>query len=393
MTTTERLAGRELTTDEIIEMPTGGYTDHYQPTYEDEAALRDAVDMLRSMETPTNAENITRLRKELASIACGEEVVVILEGRCAEPLDMSGETDALVANTLVGVETVDRVMGESGVLHIRRGSGQKVKPRSSEFERTATGELIASYMGDGVNEVSVDGRTPDPRRMVAMAEQAFKLQSTLDELAGHHVPSAHEALLLPYERSLLTTVGGKNYLLSADLPWIGMRTNGIDDAHVELLEGIENPVGVKIGADSDAEHIKGLVERLDGHLPGKLVFMLRVESDKQEQLAVILDAIREHAPQSVLLYDIHGTTQTINGKKIRAVENINHEIEDLAATCKEHELKLHGVHLETIGDDNRLECVETVNDVPTHPGGVDPQLNPRQLEEVLAHTKEVLASN
>lgn len=45
--------------------------------------------------------------------------------------------------------------------------------------------------------------------------------------------------------------------------WIGDRTRGIDDAHVEFARGLETPIGVKIGPSIVAEEFGRLVQKLN----------------------------------------------------------------------------------------------------------------------------------
>ena len=182
-------------------------------------------------------------------------------------------------------------------------------------------------------------------------------------------------------------------LISGGVPWIGVRTNRLDGEHVELLRDLANPIGIKIGPDSDAAHIAGLQEKLNpDNVPGKLTFMIRIPVDKIAAMQQVVDAIAEHAPDSNVLYDIHEVTKTNKDappglQKIRAVEDIVAGVERLANHLHVRGLRLHGVHLETIMDDSRRECVETADQVPTHPGGVDPQLSPKQLEQVIEGIK------
>ncbi len=241
-------------------------------------------------------------------------------------------------------------------------------------------------MGDAVNGVNPEDRTPDPRRMVAAAAQARALEVGLTARVGHHVPAAHEALLIPYEQGSMCvdTTTGKKYLLSADLPWIGVRTNAPDCAQVEMLTGIENPVGIKIGPNSDAEHIRQLAEKLNpDNEAGKLVFMIRVGADR-EAMDRILGAIKLYAPNSIHMYDIHGSTVSgANGVKIRAADTIAEHVNLLSEACEGHGLKLHGVHLETTGDSSVTECVDEAGQMPGNKSLVDPQLNPRQTTNVL----------
>ena len=64
--------------------------------------------------------------------------------------------------------------------------------------------------------------------------------------------SAHEALLLDYEDAMTREDSrtGDPYDTSAHMLWIGERTRDIDGAHVALLSGVRNPIGVKIGPDA-----------------------------------------------------------------------------------------------------------------------------------------------
>jgi chorismate mutase/prephenate dehydratase len=88
----------------------------------------------------------------------------------------------------------------------------------------------------------------------------------------------------------------------------------------------------------------------------------------------------------MILYDIHGATRMVAGVKVRIVSEIVAGIEQLAAMCQGHDLRLHGIHLETMSDDDHRECLDASSDTPTRPGCVDPQLNPRQLRHVLDAT-------
>ena len=71
----------------------------------------------------------------------------------------------------------------------------------------------------------------------------FDALKTTDMYVGH------EALVLDYERSL-TRIDSRTdlpYDTSAHFLWIGERARGIDDAHVDFLSKVRNPIGVKLG--------------------------------------------------------------------------------------------------------------------------------------------------
>src|ERR1700733_9138030 len=69
--------------------------------------------------------------------------------------------------------------------------------------------------------------------------------------------TSHEALHLGYEEAQTRTVPRKpgHFNLSAHFPWVGLRTNDPSGAHVEYLRGIENPIGIKVGAGTSRETI------------------------------------------------------------------------------------------------------------------------------------------
>jgi len=361
-------------------LPRPAYEANYQPTYPDPHDLIMAIHELRHTTPVTTPAQIDQLQADLSAVVLGEvERPVILDGRCAEPVDARQPVSSLVRDAERSRSITLSAVPDAIV--IQRNRGQNTKPRSRATE-TVNGLEVTSYLGDAVNGQHPSQREPQPSRMVSAALQARDLEAGLSAAVGGHVPAAHEALLLPYERPFLAN----GYLLSADLPWIGKRTNALDGEHVKLLAGVQNPVGVKIGPDSDPTHIAGLDQRLnpDG-VPGKLVMMLRVGLGNAA-LRPIVHSIARHAPQAMLMYDIHGVTKSISGNKIRAVEDITAEVAELAAVCGEAGLKLHGLHLETIMDDSRLECVDRADQTPTHPGGVDPQLNPEQKQRVLEAT-------
>jgi 3-deoxy-7-phosphoheptulonate synthase len=379
--------------------PAADYTKHYQPDYPEADELLDAVHELHETEAVTTPRQIDELQGELTRLARGEIVrPIIITGRCAEEIDVEVPIETLVRQA-VDMRTIV-LRGLTNAIAIQRNRGQYYKPRSAATEPRGDGTEVVSYMGDGINGKDLDDRTPDPTRLVAGAVQARDLEAGLTEAVGEHVPAAHEALSLPYEQSFvrIDPKTGKKYLVSTDLPWIGKRTNALIDAdggpnpHLELLAEVENPIGVKLGADSTPEHIAGLQAKLNpNNIPGKLIFMLRMGLHQTAHLNTIAAAIKQHAPNALVMYDIHGVTRTAQtGEKIRYTGDIIANIKQTAKACRDAGLKLHGLHLEATPDDTRLECIDEENQLPRDPGGVDPQLNPRQLAYVLEQTKDDL---
>lgn len=363
------------------------YSRNYQPTYSNQDTLINAVSELLETTPATTPQQIDSFRNELAHIGLtnGHSRLNIV-GSCHEEVKLRvPELDI--------EELVDPVLTEHGIvfesdpdaLHVQRSAGQSVKPRSNEFEELGGGKRVLSFFGEGVNGAGYSQREPDPTRMVSMALQARDITHAIEESIGEHIPVAHEMLLLAYEEAFVRIDArtGKKYLLSADLPWIGVRTNDPDGPHVELLSNVENAAGVKIGSSSDAAHIKRLAEKLNPNdEPGKLVFMLRV-GENVNKTVEILDAIQRYAPNALILFDIHAVTKpNKDGIKVRCVQDVVSQARLLQRLCKTVGLTFHGHHLETTTED-RYECVDTPDELPKHPGKVDPRLNSRQLRHVL----------
>jgi 3-deoxy-7-phosphoheptulonate synthase len=371
-------AGTELDNDD--------YTKTYQPTYPDQGALQAVRHQLRGTAPLTTPERVDSFQEQLTALAEGAGTPLGVTGNCNEPIRDEMPVAKMVAEHATARAIVGRTLGPLAIYAPRAGA-QSTKPRSAGPQRMPDGTLLYPYMGDGVNGEDEHERTPDPRRMIAMAEQARRLRTDLEAVTGVRIAMAHEALLLPYEQSLvrIDPATGKQYLLSTELPWAGVRTNGLESGPIALLAEVENPRAVKIGPNTKPGDIQKLVERLNPtHVPGKLIFMLRTGPDNLDVLDGVLQEINTVAPESLTVYDIHGVTRPgKDGIKIRAVPEIIDDIKRTSVACGRAGLKLHGVHLESMGDNNRLECVDRSDQLPTHPGGIDPQLNPRQLELVL----------
>ncbi len=374
---------------EIISgLPTPNYAVNFQPEFTDQKRLFCGVRDLVEMEGVTNPHEIQFFRSTVAVAR-----TLVLLGSCHEVVDLKEPEEFKIRPILTSLELV-RQSSLRDVLAIYRGLGQSTKPRSAGTETLPNGTLIPSFQGDEVNGKSVDQRQPDPVRMVNGAIQALTIRQQLRRnMRGLHIPSAHEMLLLAREIPFIRQCpeNGSLNLLSADLPWIGVRTNAPKGPHVQLLSHVENSIGVKIDASSDAEHIRQLTEILDpGRDPGKLIFMVRVGLKQTVQLRTIAHAIARHNPSARVLYDMHGATkQTDNGVKIRAIPDIMAGITQLSDVLDEVGLQLDGGHFESTHLD-RLECVDEVDQLPTHPGEIDPRLNPRQTLQVLNHLAQAM---
>jgi len=379
------LAKRSKAEEIVASLRDANYKDDFQPTYSDEQDLIDSIGHIeKNVDPVTTPDNIKKLSRALANIATGNDArLLLITGNCSERITDPHHAVAATQESLSGLELIDDSDLGNNVLHVRRDRGQNTKPRSASHEQIE-GKLVSSYMGDAINSPNPHDRSPDPSRLINGAQQAAALERNLILHRGEHVPAAHEALSLHYENAFVHRNHDGSFLLSADLPWIGVRTNQLHSRHVDLMSTIENPVGVKIDASSDHEHIEGLSKKLNPtRRLGKIAWMLRVGLDHPDAIKSILSSIVDIDQAPIIMYDIHGSTvKRPDGAKIRAVSRILEEIEQLHDICQQTGTKLHGLHLETTSKD-RIECVDTLKETPLHEGGIDPQLNPAQTLKIV----------
>lgn len=372
------------------------YLHDAQPTYANPKGVLEAQAELRTMEGVTTPERIRQFRRQLGRVAMGTYAAsIIISGNCMRRI-VATEDIHDIANE---VETQQRIVYNilPEVISISRDFNQDKKPRTEQYEKDASGdfvldkngEKIPSYYGDGIN--SKEHREPDETRMVAGAIQSRDVMEIID----NKPITAHEALLIPFEESFKRIDDDKTYIVSGDLLWVGDRTRHLNSPQIELLKNVENPIGIKIGPTTNPDDIKLLYNTLNpDKLPGKIVFMLRLGVDNLDKINPLLKAIKEDAPDSIIMCDpMHGNTvkTEINGKqaKTRRLSDMIREIIATKIACDLAGLQLHGLHLEASGRDERKECVKNKNDKPTHISNLDPELNNTQLAQILRVFKEI----
>jgi 3-deoxy-7-phosphoheptulonate synthase len=345
--------------------------------------------------------------------------------------------------------------GRRRVTRIGRFAGQYAKPRSADLE-TRDGVSLPAYRGDIVNGPAFDAaaRAPDPRRLVRAHERAAltlnfvrslvdggfadlhhpeywdldfvrhsplaaDYQQLVDQIGDglrfmetlvgvnvaqvHRVDffTSHEGLVLDYEEAQTRQVPHRPgwWDLSTHFPWIGVRTSSPDGGHVEFFRGIENPVGLKVGPDTDPAALVRTVERLDPYgTPGRVVLITRYGAHAiARHLPSAIDAVRRSGRPVVWVCDpMHGNTETVvpqsgAGKgvpvKTRKFAHILAEVEQAFEIHRAAGTWLGGVHVELTGD-NVTECTggarglsdEMLADAYRSP--VDPRLNYEQALEL-----------
>ncbi|MBC6463130.1 class II 3-deoxy-7-phosphoheptulonate synthase [Actinomadura sp. HBU206391] len=386
-----------------------------QPEWQDPAALAAVLAQLAKQPPLVFAGECDQLKDRLADVARGQ-AFVLQGGDCAETFE--GSSADIVRNklkTLLQMAVVLTYAGSVPVVKIGRMAGQFAKPRSKPTE-VRDGVELPAYRGDAVNgfDFTAEARRYDPRRLLeayycsavtlnlsraftkggyadlrqvhawnqdfvagSPAGQRYeRLAGEIDralafmkacgadpeEFHGVEFYSSHEALLLDYERALtrIDARTGLPYDVSAHLLWIGERTRGLDDAHVEFMRHIRNPIAVKLGPTTSSDDALALIDRLNPEQePGRLTFITRMGAGKiRDALPSLVEKVtRSGAPVAWICDPMHGNTfEAPSGHKTRRFDDV---LEEVAGFFEVHRaLGTHpgGIHIEFTGDDV-TECV------------------------------------
>lgn len=420
-----------------------------QPVYKDQKDLKMVEDRLKAYPPLVFAGEVRSLKKQLASASIGESFL-LQGGDCAESFSQFGATNTRdLFKVLLQMSVVLTYAGSCPIVKIARVAGQFAKPRSSDFEEK-DGVKLPSYRGDIINDIAFNeqARKPDPARMIQAYNQsaatlnllrAFSRGGLADlhevnkwnldfvkganvgvryqELANHitdtlnfmeacgiksaNTPmlnetklyTSHEALLLNYEEALTRedSLNGGWYDCSAHFLWIGDRTRGLDEAHIEFLRGVENPIGIKIGPSSNAQDMIKICDILNPkNEAGKINFIIRMGANKiLELFPPLLRAIKKEGKNVLWSIDpMHGNTiKATSNYKTREFNKILSEVESFFAIHKAEGTHAGGIHLEMTGQDV-TECIGGVSDIKdedlsaryhTH---CDPRLNASQALEL-----------
>jgi 3-deoxy-7-phosphoheptulonate synthase len=386
-----------------------------QPKYGDRAAVDAAVARLRTMPPLVFAGECDELKTKLAAVARGE-AFLLQGGDCAETF--AGVTADNVRNklrVLLQMAVVLTYAASVPVVKLGRLAGQYAKPRSSDFE-TRDGVTLPAYRGDAVNgfEFTEASRVPDPQRLVdvynasaatlnlvrafttggyadlrqvhtwntdfvrdsvvgqryeAMANEIDRAMSFMHAIGAdpdefHRVDfhSSHEALVLEYEHAMTRVDSRTNlpYDVSGHFVWIGERTRQLDNAHVELLSHIRNPIGVKLGPTTSPDDALALAAKLNpDNEPGRLTFITRFGAGKiRDGLPDLVEKVTASGIEVAWVCDpMHGNTfEASSGYKTRRFDDVIDEVQGFFESHRAAGTHPGGIHVELTGDDV-TECV------------------------------------
>jgi 3-deoxy-7-phosphoheptulonate synthase len=174
--------------------------------------------------------------------------------------------------------------------------------------------------------------------------------------------------------------------------WIGDRTRGLDEAHLEYFRGIKNPIGCKVGPTMQEDELIQLIDALNPeNEAGRLNLIVRMGADKiADHFPNLLKRVEAEGKNIVWSCDpMHGNVEKAsNGFKTRDFANILSEVKQFFQIHKAQGSIAGGIHLEMTGQ-NVTECTGstssniTVEDLNSrYHTQCDPRLNADQSLEL-----------
>ncbi|NYF96807.1 class II 3-deoxy-7-phosphoheptulonate synthase [Janibacter cremeus] len=426
-----------------------------QPEWPDRAALDDAVATLGSLPPLVFAGECDDLRDRMAAASVGE-AFVLQGGDCAETfVHATADNIRDRIKTVLQMSAVLTYGAGMPVVKMGRMAGQFAKPRSKNTE-TRDGVTLPAYRGDMVNDFAFtqESRTPDPQRLVhgyhtsastlnlvraftqggfadlrrvhdwnvgfvsnaanrryeGLAREIDKAMRFMaacgvdfDAMKTTEFWSAHEALLLDYERPMtrVDSRTGDLYDTSGHFLWVGERTRQIDHAHLDFVSRIRNPIGMKVSDKADPEELLRIIDLLDPERePGRLTFITRMGHDTiREALPPIIEKVRDSGAIVTWICDpMHGNTfESASGFKTRDFEHVVDEVRGFFEVHQSLGTVPGGLHVELTGNDV-TECLggaERILDADLnkrYESVCDPRLNHQQSLELAFLTAEMLSS-
>jgi len=420
-----------------------------QPIYEDKAALKKVENELMQFPDLVSFDEVDELKVDLAKVARGE-AFLLQGGDCAESFAEFNRAHIKGYFRTILQMTIALMYGlKKPVVKVGRIAGQYAKPRSDDFE-TIGSVSLPSYRGDNINgiEFNETARRCDPQRLI---KSYFHSAATLNyvrllafggyaslknvnswneefasslnhkgnieeviasinqglsfiescglnskeflQLNSAKFYTSHEALLLNYEQQFTRNLSGSNkyYDLSAHLLWIGDRTRGVGDAHVEFMRGIENPIAFKVGPSISKDDLIKLLDILNPkNEAGKITLIARMGASKVDSLLPkLVEKVKSEGREVIWSCDpMHGNTvKSSTGYKTRKFDDILAEIKSFLQIHKSIGTYAGGIHFEMTGQDvteclggnQEISELDLKNRYHTH---CDPRLNSSQSLEL-----------
>jgi 3-deoxy-7-phosphoheptulonate synthase len=363
------------------------------------------------------AGEVRTLQEDLAKASAGQGFL-LMGGDCAEAFnEFSVNHVRDTFRVMLQMALVMTFGGAMPVIKVGRMAGQFAKPRS-EPDEVINGVALPSYRGDIINgeEFTKDARVHNPERMLDAYHQssqtlnilrAFSTGGYADISRLHawnldfveslpagsqyramcdkvdeslrfmkaigvdtrsptftqcNFYTAHECLLLPYEQALTRqdSITNRWYDCSSHMLWVGERTRQLDHAHVHFVQGLGNPVGVKVSDKCTPEELVSILDKVNpDNVPGRVTIIVRMGAEKlREHLPTLIRAVQREGRTVLWCSDpVHGNTiKTDEGFKTRPFEKIRDELRAFFDVHADMGTHAGGVHLEMTGEDV-TECI------------------------------------
>lgn len=412
-----------------------------QPIYKNIEEVNAQLEFIgQEQEGVTEYNNILKL-KELLQQVNNNKCLILIAGDCSEPFD---ESDSHIVDFKCSLLNYLAYLLFSKynkkVVILGRIAGQYAKPRTNDYE-IVDGAKIYCYRGDLVNSFNPNERESDPRRLTIGFKTSQKVKKCIDnwndkynqsnisdslpfydnfikrgvewsineyttELSNSASPSleesnkmfspifiCHEGLHLGYESRLIKFKKdiGKYYSSSADMLWIGERTNKLTEGHIEFFRGIINPIGIKVSTNTDLEDLIESIKILNPeNEEGKIILITRMgfnNGKTESYLNLFAKKIKESNINITLICDaMHGNTMMDGKYKIRKLEDMIGEINLTSEIFSKYDLYLQGLHLE-LTPHSVTECLDKETTVVLHESYTtlcDPRLNFKQSIELVS---------
>lgn len=369
------------------------YHDPQQLSYEDQKQLNTCIAKLLTSAPLVSYDQIQSLLGLLAKAHLGK-LFVIQGGECGETFKDAKRNAPGTIKLLHALANILEHGLSMPIVCIGRIAGQFAKPRSN---LTEADKQILTYRGDLINSLQpgINARKPDPMRLLQGYNLSSDIQQYIDTLVAvdSKTPSiftSHEALNLFYESALTREIDGNLYNGATHMPWLGVRTNSYQQAHAHYVSAIANPIGIKIGPNSDLTDITKLIQKINPHnILGKIVIITRMGHANADKLNTLVAHIQAHDLSVVWFCDpMHGNTSIKHQVKLRFIDDMIKEISYTVDTLKTHHTRLSGIHLE-LTNEPITECKDNQH-TKISSSLVDPRLNAKQSMKIIHKLQSML---
>ena len=411
------------------------------PDYDSKQDLVKVQTILEKKPPLIFVEEADKLQQELIEASKGNAFVVIA-GNCVESFDDFSVDDIKNFSKLM-LQIGIRISKETGkkAVKIGRIAGQYAKPRSKNYENDEN--QIPSYRGDIIHSWDKAKRKPDPNRMLdayhhsvstlnllrAFSKGGLASLHRIDQWKINSIPSetqdiflkdiqshlkllrgltinpsksnvlqetnlyiAHECLHLAYEESLtrIDPYTFRPYSCSSHFLWVGERTRNYDEAHIEFIRGIHNPIGIKVSANYQEDELIKSIQKVNPYnLMGRVSLMTRFGAQEIHKLPKLIQLIQKNNLNVVWICDpMHGNTKEKDGYKVRYMDDIKHEIEKFFVYNYECGSVPGGIHLEATASNVTETIDHSKQDIipEQYTTKCDPRLNGKQILSIMEFT-------